>query len=567
MNIYFEFITDLQYKVKSLEAKVAAFESGKKYVKMRSAYEKNLSGKDGEIRLLKSELAVARQHGVVARNHLIEVNEDLHAEYEKKLGRKDRTINVLEKRIKSLQDKLGEAKEVIRSQKAEIYQLKLELEEEKEKNAKLLFQMNRNYENSSLPSSAKPKTKKIPNNREKTGRRPGGQPGHKGHARKRHTPTRRIAIAPPERFADSGLYKATGRAVTKQLVDLSINITVDEYSTPEYRNLQTRQRVHAEFPPGVVNDVSYTGGLKAFLFLLTSYCAVSNDKARDFLAELTDGHLQISKGMVNNLNKEFSEKTEDLRKKAFADLLQSPVMHTDFTGARVNGESAQVAVCCTKSTVLYFARKHKGHKGVKGTPVEDHQGTLVHDHDLTFYNYGSAHQECLDHSLRYLKGIIENEPGLSWPAEMRELLREMIHYRKKLPDDADNLSEEKVKEFKLRYREILSTARREYEYEPPSKYNRDGYNLFMRMDKYMENHLLFLHDMRVPTNNNLSERLLRVFKRKLRQVMAFRSFEGLDYICNALSVIAGLRSEGKNLYQSISEIFGKADDFRLGCEL
>ena len=39
-------------------------------------------------------------------------------------------------------------------------------------------QINRDYENSSIPSSKAVRRKKITNNREKTGRRPGGQPGH-----------------------------------------------------------------------------------------------------------------------------------------------------------------------------------------------------------------------------------------------------------------------------------------------------------------------------------------------------------------------------------------------------
>ena len=55
-------------------------------------------------------------------------------------------------------------------------------------------------------------------------------------------------------------------------------------------------------------------------------------------------------------------------------------------------------------------------ENTKGTKafVEEYQGILVHDHDLTFYNYGCAHQECLDHLLRYLKDSMENEPGLTW---------------------------------------------------------------------------------------------------------------------------------------------------------
>ena len=42
----------------------------------------------------------------------------------------------------------------------------------------------------------------------------------------------------------------------------------------------------------------------------------------------------------------------------------------------------------------------------------------------------------------------------------------------------------KVKELESRYDEILNKAAEEYEYEPPSKYYKDGYNLYLRLRKY-----------------------------------------------------------------------------------
>jgi hypothetical protein len=275
------------------------------------------------------------------------------------------------------------------------------------------------------------------------------------------------------------------------VVNLLVTLAVDEYVAPVFRNVHTGKLVHGDFPKGVVNEVNYGGSVKAFAFLLNHHCCVSMDKARVFLSDLTNGELMISKGMVSGLGKEFSRKTEAERKKAFADLLLSPVMHVDFTGAGVNGQTRQVAVCATPETVLYFARKHKGHKGVKETPVEDYQGILVHDHDRTFYHYGSGHQECLAHVLRYLKDSMENEPNLAWSKQMWELLRSMIHYRNGLDSDQEPDSKT-AEDFSSRYDEVLRLAGKEYEYEPPARYYRDGYNLYQRMEKFKESHLLFL---------------------------------------------------------------------------
>ena len=239
------------------------------------------------------------------------------------------------------------------------------LEEEKGKNQKLRAQLNRDYENSSIPSSKSLRPKKVANSREKTGRKPGAQPGHKGHCRKKQEPTvPTVFLPPPEAVLEDPDFKKTAK---------------------------TGERVHAAFPDGVINDVNYDGSIRAFLFLLNNDCCASIDKSRKFLSDLTGGKLNISKGMISRLSRESALKTEPERRAAYADMLFSPVMHTDCTNARENGKGCYVYVCATPDgKALYFARAKKGHEGVKGTVAEDYQGIFVHDHDITFYSYGRS---------------------------------------------------------------------------------------------------------------------------------------------------------------------------------
>ena len=554
MNINFEYTTQLEYKVRSLTAKLNLFESGEKYIVMRSEFNQQLAASDRKIKQIKSDLAAAYCQTTMVRKNWLQVAEDIDEVHSNKLQEKDREIEKIKARAVKAETALAETRAILRDKTTELYQALTELEEEKGKNLKLKAQINRDYENSSLPSSMKINHKKITNNREKTGKNRGGQVGHAGHKRRRLTPTTTVHIDAPDKYKNTVEYKATGKIITKQIINLCVYAAVTEFSTPEFRNKKTGQRVHAEFPVDVVNDVNYGGSVKAFAFLLNNRCNVSIDKVREFLSELTEGELLISKGMINGLCESFSKKTETAQKKSFSDLLLSPVMNTDFTVGRLNGKSVQVAICATPDVAMYFAREHKGHEGLKGTPVEDYQGILVHDHDRTFYNYGDNHQECLVHVLRYLKNSMENEPSLSWNKKMRELIQQMIHYRNCLNPD-ELLEKDKVLEFEKEYLKILAIAKDEYEYEPPSKYYIEGYNLYKRLEKFKNNHLLFLHDARVPTNNNLSERLARAFKRKQRQVMSFRSFDSFDYLCNSMSVMSLLTSQGKNLYTSVKTIF------------
>lgn len=139
---------------------------------------------------------------------------------------------------------------------------------------------------------------------------------------------------------------------------------------------------------------------------------------------------------------------------------------------------------------------------------------------------------------------------------MRSLLREMIHYRNEL-DPEEECSEEKAEEFEKKYLEILTTAKEEYEYEPPNDYYKEGFNLYKRMHEYMENHLLFLHDKRVPTTNNEAERDLRSYKRKQKQAVSFRSFESINYLCQCMSMLLMMRKNDEtNLFDRVSKIFG-----------
>ena len=553
----YDYIT-LMCRLKAAQARNKELESGERYIQLKELHQKDCRTYEHKIRTLETAVTDAHKETIRVRNYWFQVLEDMLLEFEAMQKKADQKLREMEKRALFAEKQREDALDKVKELQVKFYETASKLEEELGKNLKLRAQINRDYENSSIPSSKTIKHKKITNSREKTGRKPGGQPGHKGHRRKKQEPTQPvILLPPPEEVFEDRSFKKTAKTIVKQLVSIRMILDVKEYHADVYYNSQTGERVHAAFPDGVIDDVNYDGNIRAFLFLLNNDCCTSIDKSRKFLSDLTGGKLNISKGMVSKLGKEFALKTEPERRSAYADMLLSPVMHTDCTTARENGKSCQVYVCATpEGKALYFAREKKGHNGVKGTVTEDYQGILIHDHDKTFYHYGSDHQECLAHVLRYLKDSIENEPERTWNKQMHSLVQEMIHFRKGIqPPQEPDLK--KVSEFEERYQKILETARKEYEDVPASDYYRDGYNLFLRMEKYRKNHLLFLHDFRVPATNNEAERLLRNYKRKQAQAVTFRSFESIDYLCQCMSMLVLMRlEEPANIFDRVSKIFG-----------
>lgn len=558
MNRFFEIITSLEYRLKAASAEAAAFKSGKKYLDMQEKHEKTVCSLKRTIKEQEKELAEARRETITVRNQWFEVFEDLEKESNRKRSADLKEIEQLRKRLAKTEGQLDAALDKGKGLRLELYRLETELEEEKGRNLQLRAQINRDHENSSLPSSLSIKHKKIQNSREKTGRKPGGQPGHAGHGRKKQVPSTAPVLlpAPPEALEDPG-FKKTSKTIVKQLVNVRVLLEVTEYHADVYYNSKTGERIHAGFPCGITDDVNYGGSVKAFLFLLNHDCCTSIDKSRKFLSDLTEGKLSISKGMVSRLSQEFACRSEQERRKMFSDLLLSPVMHTDCTNAKVNGKSAYVFVCASPDgKALYFAREKKGHEGVKGTPVETYQGILVHDHEATFFHYGTDHQDCLAHIQRQLKDSMENEPDRTWNRQMHTLIREMIHYRNSL-EPGDGCDQEEVAKLEARYDQIVEKAKEEYGYVPATRYYKEGYNLSIRMEKYKENHLLFLHDSQVPATNNEAERLLRGYKRKQQQAVTFRSFESIDHLCQCMSMLVMMRQkEDVNLFDRVSRIFG-----------
>ena len=415
--------------------------------------------------------------------------------------------------------------------------------------------LNTSFENSSLPSSALPFRKKIPNSRKPTGRKPGAQPGHAPHTAQRLMPTKvPVRLPVPNKLANDPDVYATGKTITKQLVDVSFVVTVRDYIADEYRNRVTGARLHAPFPPGVVNTVNYGPSVKALAFLLNNYYNVSIAKTKQCIYDLTKGVVDLSTGTICNLSSEFSAATEAERSRIFSLLTHAGILYSDATVSNVNGIRKTVILCTDKKRVLYQHLDHKGHDGLDRTPVKNAEGVIVHDHDMSYYSYGSGHQECLAHVLRYLVGAMENEPDLTWHKRMHDLLQEMIHTVKENPD---GISCSEAYRFTDRYEAILKLADKEYAKSPPSKYYPDGFNLQKRMREFQDEHLYFLRHPKIDSTNNVSERGLRKIKRKQKQSVVLRSDSGGQHVCDALTIIETARMQCRNIYDVVEAAFMK----------
>lgn len=547
-------MTSLSYQLRAAQQELASFRSGEAYTKLREDYENiirdlNISMK--KLRRERDDFSFSRKE---ITRQWTDVLEDVQKEHEKEVKKLKKVIAELLDMVASLKKCNAELDEKRKKALSDYYETAVRLEDAQGLIAKLTAQVNHNYENSSLPSSKCINRKKITNNREKTGKKPGGQPGHSHHPRKSMKPDKIVEIKAEEKLESNPRYVPTGKIISRQVIGIVVAPVVTEYRTAEFYDKKKGRNVHASFPNGVTNDVNYDESMKAFLFLLNSRCNVSLEKTAQFVSNVTNGALSPSVGMISGLCREFSLKSKKEQDDLFKGLLDAPVMHVDGTVARVNGSNDNVVVCSNGTQTMYFARESKGHAGVKGTPVETFGGILIHDHEACFYGYGSDHQECMVHIERYLRDSIENEKNLTWNRQMLSLIQEMIHENNIAGQEG--IADDKIADFEKRYDAIVETATREYDESPPSDYYRDGYNLYLRMIEYKHNHLLFLSNPYVDPDNNLCERKARILKGKINQAISLRSFEHLAYYCECLSVLDHFATDNKdNLYQLVKEVF------------
>ena len=153
MRINFEYMTNLQYKVKALQHRWDAFQSGEAYLRQKEEYEKRLREKDRIIAALKKELGRSHAETITMRDRWMEVFEDLEKEHRKAMSKEQKKTARMEQRILAAEKSEDRWHEKWKKQQVQLYAVWTELEEEKEKNRKLTAQVNKDFENSSIPSS------------------------------------------------------------------------------------------------------------------------------------------------------------------------------------------------------------------------------------------------------------------------------------------------------------------------------------------------------------------------------------------------------------------------------
>ena len=136
---------------------------------------------------------------------------------------------------------------------------------------------------------------------------------------------------------------------------------------------------------------------------------VAIDRCSKFIKEITGDKITLSNGTIVNITKELSKKSENSVKKIENNLIQSPLAHSDETGARINGIQHWIHTLCDAKNVRYGVNEKRGKEALEEMELlKFFTGILMHDHFKPYYQYEQiTHAECNAHIIRYLKSVID----------------------------------------------------------------------------------------------------------------------------------------------------------------
>ena len=198
----------------------------------------------------------------------------------------------------------------------------------------------KNSRNSHKPPSSdglnKPKPKSL---RQKTGRKTGGQKGHKGYTLKmvEHPDHVKVYFVDQCEKCGCSIKNEPSQSIEKrQVFDIPpVQIEVTEYQAEIKKCPLCDHRNSAAFPEEVKAPAQYGSRLKSIITYLRIYQLLPYQRTAELLQDLFNVHL--SQGTIATITKACSDILQKPLEQIINCLIKSDVNHFDETGCRVKG--------------------------------------------------------------------------------------------------------------------------------------------------------------------------------------------------------------------------------------
>ena len=375
--------------------------------------------------------------------------------------------------------------------------------------------------NSSKPPSsdglAKNPVNKDRSLRGKSGKKQGGQPGHKGSTYMATREPDNNEPHMPKRCSNCPNYDKCLASAKIGETRTVVEIQIKTIHTAHHAMVVTEcplchKKLKGEFPADIKAPLQYGNNLCALVASLSTLGAVSMKRIQEILGNVLS--IPLSTGTISSIVSKAAGKVGSALNVIREKLLGSDVTHSDETGFRVDGKTRWAHVLCTDDYTYLRLSNFRGHKGMDEIGLLPmYKGINVHDCWASYWKYDEIiHAICNAHILRELNFVTDNYPDQTWNGKFRTLLLEMKSEKEKaIAEGKQELSEELKKRFLTEYDEIIRLG---YEENPlpaddptqPRKRGRKSKgkvrSLIERLATNKEAVCLFAMDFRVPFDNN-----------------------------------------------------------------
>ena len=417
----------------------------------------------------------------------------------------------------------------------------------------------KNSRNSNKPPGTEGLSKPPPkSSRPVSGRKRGGQPGHKGTTLERTETPDEIVIHPLPATCDACGTPLDQAEVTvlkdrRQVFD----IPVPTFTVTEHRIVQGRCTcgvvVRGTFPPGVIGPTQYGAGVTALAAHLTQHHMMPVERTAGLISDLY--RLPISTATVMGMIMTTAEVVAATVVRIGQGITQAVAAGADETGLRVAGKLHWLHTLATTISTWMGVHPKRGREAIDEFDlIPRFGGILGHDGWMPYRHYADCqHSLCNAHHVRELRAIAELGNN-AWAQQMIDLL-----YRANDEVNAAaerRLSQERIDALRTEYRTLLTTGE-VLNPSAPSSGRRgrtrqsDATNLLARLRLYENDVLRFTFNPDAPFTNNIAEQAIRMCKVKQKVSGCFRTLNGAAAFCTIRSYLATLHKQKFNLYHSL----------------
>lgn len=419
-----------------------------------------------------------------------------------------------------------------------------DLEEKLSSALQLLSQVSlkKDSSNSHIPPTKDLSGRKTKSLRKKSGKKPGGQPGHQGNNLKISATPDAIEVLKPSycnhcghRFSESELSYQKSRQV--------IDIPLPRPIVTEYRQYVGRCSCgcsqSADFPQQVNAPIQYGKNLEALVGYLSVGQYIPYKRMGELLSDIFS--VDLSQGTIDNMLNRLGVKAAPYYARIREELSRSskPV-GADETGCSVNGDNHWTWVWQNQDYSYLTISANRGF-----ATVEEHfpdgfpHATLSSDRWAAHLKTTAAkHQICLAHLLRELNYLQALEKH-SFSCRLRTLFQDAIHAKKRYR--VFEYGSRESQGFEQRLNILLQ------ETIPKEKYPQTA-RLQKSLIKLRQAVFLFLYDAQLSADNNASERSIRNLKVKMKVSGMFKS--GHHIYAALKSIMETIRKKEGNLWQT-----------------